>query len=241
MTWGNRFKLLLSFTMVLGIVAAATLLFNQRELRVDSTTASIEAAAIDVGTDYGGLVTAAAVKEGDHVSVGDPLLTLESQLLARDIAQGIVDASTENASADGTYTILSTVDGTVTDMPVTVGSYAQPGDVVGHVDETGTLYIDAQFMLSPADFGRIEDGAQVDLMLPDRSTMAGTVTSLDVETTDGDALVTVRVDSPQLTSGAEDALVAPGTPIEATLHLRDDGPLAGVTDMLVAFAHRIGL
>ena len=48
---------------------------------------------------------------------------------------------------------------------------------------------------SPRDFERIDSDAAVTLTLPDGRDIEGTVTDITVETTDGDAHVTVRVDA----------------------------------------------
>lgn len=241
MTWASRMKFLFGLILVLAIVAAGTLVFNQRELRVDSESAAIESATIAVGAEHGGLVTTSYVEEDEEVSAGDPLATLESEQLQLMVAEGLVDVGEQGVGAGGRYTMYAAVDGNVADLGMQVGSYVQAGDVVAEIDERDTLFVEAQFRLSPADFGRIEDGATVDFVLPDRSMLTGAVDRLDVETVDGDALVTIRVESDDLVWGDGSGLIEPGTPVEATLYLRDDGPLAGVSDMLAEFAHRIGL
>jgi hypothetical protein len=49
------------------------------------------------------------------------------------------------------------------------------------------------------------------------------------------------VDSPELTTGNLGDLTKSGTPVVATIHLRDDGPLAGVSDLTFDFLQQIGL
>jgi hypothetical protein len=44
-----------------------------------------------------------------------------------------------------------------------------------------------------------------------------------------------------LTTGDLGNLTKSGTPVVATLQLRDDGPLAGVSDMAFDFLRQIGL
>lgn len=240
MTWANRFKFTFGLIAVLGIVRAATLVFNQRQTRVDSETATIAAATIQVGSDYSGLVTEVFVEPGDYVATGDQLFTIQSVQFERDLAVNAVSATRPVASTDGTLAVLSSVDGVVSDVTTEVGGLAQVGAPLAEVDQTGTLFVEATFRLSPRDFGRIEDGATVEFMLPNQRVVSGTVSTLDVETVDGDAVVTVHVDAENLMWGDENGLVKPGTPVEATLYLRDDGPLAGVADMVKSFLHRIG-
>ena len=116
-----------------------------------------------------------------------------------------------------------------------------PGSVLATIDAEGSLYAEAEFVLTPRDFGRIEAGAAVVLRLPDGREIGGKVTDLTVETVEGDAHVTAKVEAGGLVGATSDPLVKPGTPLTATLHLRNDGPLAGVHDALSDFAAKIGL
>jgi len=241
MTWTNRFKFSFGLIVVFAIVGAATLVFNQRQLRVDSETGAIAASTVQVVTDYPGFITDVSVKEGDQVAAGDPLFTLQSLQLQRDAAAGVVSNTREGASPDGVLTVFATADGVVSDVLVEVGEYSQPGAALADVDETGTLFVEAQFKLSPLDFGRIEDGATVEYLLPNQQVLTGSVSTLEVETVDGEAVATIHVDAAGLVWGDQQGLIQTGTPVEATLYLRDDGPLAGVSDRLKSFMHRVGL
>lgn len=240
MTWGARFKLVTGILGVLLVVAALTVVFNQRQTQVLSTSAQIEAERYDVGTDYGGVVLERYVDNGDTVHEGEPLFAVESVSLQRDIAQELVAASSTLA-ADGTVVVRASVDGVVSDLTTDAGGYAGAGTVVAAIDRAGTRYATAEFILSAKDFARVEDAASVDLRLPDGRMLVGTVADLTVTTVDGDAHVVARVDSEALAAGDADALMQPGTPVEATLHLRDDGPLAGVTSALADLARKVGL
>ncbi len=60
-------------------------------------------------------------------------------------------------------------------------------------------------------------------------------------TEQGQALTEVRVDSESLKESNLATLTKPGTPVVATLQLRDDGPLSGVTDAVFDFLRQIGL
>ncbi len=241
MTWLNRLKLLLGLGVVVTIVVASTLVFNQRQLRVDSTSATIAAAEVHAGTDYGGYVSETLVQEGDAVEAGQVIVVLQSQDLANDIKRGTLKANGSTILKDGTYSVTAPVDGIVASLETTTGSYTTPGSVIATVYEAGTMYIEAEYLMSPDAFGRIEDDAVVEWTLPDRQTWTGTVESLEVTTSDGDAEVVARIESGALEWGADNGLMVAGTPLTTSLTLRDDGPLAGVKDALADFAHRIGL
>ncbi|ANP73362.1 HlyD family efflux transporter periplasmic adaptor subunit [Cryobacterium arcticum] len=243
MTWTNRFKLFFGLIGVVGVVAVLTLVFNQRQAQVMSDSASIEAAEFPVGSDYGGTVVDRLVTEGDRVTAGQALFTVQSPILQADLAQGLVtpESPAYTVGDDGMLTITASVDGTLADVTAERGSFVQPGQVLATVNQAGSLFVSAEFMLTSGDYARIEPGAAVDIVLPNQTRLAGTLDTVDVQTADGQAETTARVVSSGLVDDAANGLVAPGTPVSATLELRDDGPLAGVGDGLFTFLRTIGL
>jgi len=243
MTWANRFKMFVGLIVVVGIVAVLTLVFNQRQAQVMSASASIQAAEYPVGSDYGGTVLDRLVDEGDQVSAGQALFTLQSPTLMADLAEGLVTADNVaySVAEDGILTLTASVDGILTDISTERGSFVQAGQVLAVIDKTGSLFVSADFVLTAGDYARIEPGAAVDIVLPNQTRMAGTMETLDVQTADGQAQTTARVISPDLVDGGANGLIAPGTPVTATIALRDDGILAGASDGLFTFLRTIGL
>jgi multidrug resistance efflux pump len=173
---------------------------------------------------------------------------VRSLQLQRDLAAGIVTASTVASAAtaavpddDGTMMLTATVNGTVNDLAVAQGGFAQAGGVVAVIERSDSLFVEAEFLLSARDYGRIEDAAPVELLLPNQRILRGHVESVDVETVLGEAKSTLRVVSDELVDGESNHLIADGTPVVATLTLRDDGPFAGAVDLLSDFIRKIGL
>jgi len=242
-TWANRIRLGLGLVVVLAVVAVCTVAFNQRQLRAESTSASIDAQRYAVGTIYAGTIVEQLVEAGDEVEAGETLFRVRSPLLARDLASEYITAADLGVAvdADGTFAVPATVDGTVADVISPVGDFAQSGHVLATVDRAGTLTVTAEFTLTPRDYGRIAAGAAVDILLPDDRTIRGAVTEIDVETIEGRATSTITIESVTLEKQAIEGMYRPGTPVRAMLHLRDDGPLAGVVDMLRDSLRRIGL
>ena len=78
----------------------------------------------------------------------------------------------------------------------------------------------------------------VSLRLPDDRTVEGTVQAVSVTTENGQAKTRVTVGSDALKDPKIAELTHPGTPVAATLSLRDDGPLAGPTDGLRCLPHQ---
>lgn len=246
MTWTNRLRLFLGFVGVVLLVAACTLVFNQRQTEVTSVAASIQAQEYAVGTDYGGTVTKEFVQEGDTVKVGDKLFEVQSLQLQQDIDNKIVSpddtTSAYTLGPDGVMTFTAAVAGTMAKIDVKAGGYVQSGTELGTIDRANSLFVSSNFILTPRDYERISRGASVDLQLPNTTVLEGTVRQITVETDiTGQAKTTVEVASTDLKDGAYSGLTMPGTPIDATLHLRDDGPLAGVSDGFHGFMRQIGL
>ncbi|MDN4471422.1 biotin/lipoyl-binding protein [Demequina zhanjiangensis] len=241
MSWMNKLRFGLGLLAVVLIGAAATVVFNQREHRIDSIAGMIQAVEHPIGTDYAGLVTAVFVSLGDEVEVGDPLMTISSTSLERDIADGLIDASDGDVTPEGTLTVLASVDGIVTEVGVASGSYAWQGAPVATISETDTLFVTSDFLVNRLDFGRIPDVEYVEITLPDATVVTGMLETFDVEQAGPDSLVTATISSTELDWGTVHGLVAPGTPVLSTLNLADSGIMAGVGDMLSSFVHRIGL
>jgi multidrug resistance efflux pump len=243
MTWGNRFRLLGGLIIVVIIVGAATLVLNQRESQVASTTASIKAISYSVGSDYAGTVVKQSVKQGDKVKQGDPLITIQSANLTADLAneKPKPTSTAYTVGSDGQLTLNATQPGIVSKVNASVGGFVSAGQPLATIDRTGTLYTLATFKLDPYDFSRIQKGARVDLALPNSQKVVGTVSVVRVQTVKGTADASVEIASHGLEIGSHNGLVQPGTPVTAVMHLREDGPFAGVKQTMHALLLQIGL
>ena len=243
MTWANRLKLLLGFVVAVAIVGACTLVFTQRQSSARSSSASITAEVFSVGASYAGTVVAQDVEVGDAVSAGDVMFTVRSPQLVRDLESEVITASDLDGvdAKAGTYDVVATVDGTVASVTAPVGDFVGGGTEVATVEQDGSMEVAARFTLTPRDYGRIAQGSRVDLQLPNDTTLSGVVDAVEVETVDGQAASTITVVSTALAHEKIGGLYRPGTPVVATLHLRDDGPLAGLGDAMRDFLRRLGL
>jgi multidrug resistance efflux pump len=243
MTWASRLKFFTGILGVLIVVAGLTLIFNQRQSQTTSTSASLEAERYPVGIDYGGTVINSLVKDGDRVTKGQTLFTLQSPSLQADLAKGLLkpETITYTVTDSGVITLTAAVAGTIADVTTEAGSFVQAGQLLANIDRSGSLFVSAEFELTGREYSRVEDGASVKILLPNQTTIAGTVKSISVETVRGSAQTTVKVSSDGLTDGAFNGLVKRGTPVTASLALRNDGILSGISDGFFAFVHKIGL
>lgn len=247
MTWTNRFKLLGGVIGVIVIVAVATLILNKRESQVASTSASISAVSYSVGSDYAGTVTTQSVKEGDKVKKGDPLLTIQSTSLMTYIStlatqnKSLPTTTAYTVSDNGSLTLIATQPGVVARVRASIGGFVGAGDALVTIDRSGSLYALAKFKLDPYDFSRVQKGAQVEIVLPNTQRVLGKVSVVRVSTVRGQANTEVEVSSRQLDFGGHNGLVEPGTPVTALMHLKDDGPLSGVTNTFRTLLLQVGL
>jgi multidrug resistance efflux pump len=229
MSWRKRIGLALGLLSVLVLAAGLTMIVNYNSGKVDSKSASLSAEDYPVGTDYSGTVTAQFVHVGDHVDAGQPLFEVESATLQRDIAQKLVnkDNLTYEVKDDDTMVVTATNAGQVEQIQYAQGAFVPANSTIATVQEAGTMYVEADFLLSAKDYSRIPSGATVDVVLPNNQKISATVQQLQVRTEDGQARTTIRAYSDDLANGT--GLFAVGTPVQATLHLTNDGVVTDVT------------
>lgn len=244
MTWTNRLRLTAGLIAVIALVAALTIVFNQRQHRAQSLTATISTNAYEVGAGYGGTVTKQYVEENDIVKVGDKLFTMQSPALSQDVANKVKVKDTEAydvSTKKGTITYKATVAGQVEQLGARLGTTLTGGQPFAKITVTGSQFVDAQFVLTPRDYERVQVGAPVSILLPNNDKVEGSVSTIKVSTEQGNAAAEIRVDSPELANPDLSTLTRSGTPVVATVQLRDDGPLAGTNDAVFAFLRQIGL
>ncbi|HHU37958.1 MAG TPA: efflux RND transporter periplasmic adaptor subunit [Propionibacterium sp.] len=244
MTWANRFRLLVGVTVILALMAALTLLYNQRQSRVASTTAAIDVPTAVVGSGYGGVVTLSSVELGQPVTAGQELFVVHSPDMLHAVSQGSDPQSNEAYRVDteaGTITYTAVIDGQVTGLTATAGSYLPPGASLATLSADSPRTVLAEYVLEPTDYGRVERGAAVTVNLADDQQVEGTVSDVTVVTEDGQAVTRVRVEAPGLTDPRYEHLTRGGSPVQAVLSLRDDGILAGPTHEMLSFLTKIGL
>ena len=244
MTWTIRLRLAATLLVTLVVVAALVVIFNQRQHTIASTSATIVAPSVTVASNYDGTVIRSYVDVGSDVTKGEKLFEVSSVSLQQDLANDVKIADSDALRVDeetGTLTYLATTDGTVTQIEAEPGSYlgaTQPLAVI--TGESGRV-VEAQYTLTPGQYGLIDRGATVELSLPDDSTVMGEVDSAVVETVEGKAVVTVRVTSEELNDRDLHLVATDGAPVSAVIQLRDEGVFAGPTDALRSFVRKVGL
>lgn len=244
MTWINRLRLLAGLLVVFGIVGAATIILNQRESQVASTSASIQTLSYSIGSDYAGIVVEQTVKQGDEVTQGQPLMTIQSPTLTQALSSTTITVPTSSAyrvTDDGMLELLATENGVISQIDASVGGFVAAGQPLATIDRGEGMFVRADYSLEAYNFARVEKGAWVEIILPDHSRIGGDVTDIRVTTVDGLADAAVTIGSDELVMGEAGGLIASGTPVTAILHLEEEGPLAGVKSAWLQFLEQIGV
>lgn len=240
----NHIKLWAGILVVLVVMAALTLLFNQRQQQVVSDVARVEAPVSTVASSYGGVVTEIRVSEGDSTSVGQPLFQVTSSSLQEAYALGARPESNEAFDLDparGLVTYKSVADGYVADINAVLGSFVNDGESLATIVGDDDRSVIATYTLSPLDYGRVEVGSHTEILLPNNTMLTGEVASVHVTSENGETVSEVRVVSDQLNTAELGTLGQRGTPVSVIMPLRDDGFLAGPTDAVLSFLTKIGL
>ncbi|GEL93726.1 HlyD family efflux transporter periplasmic adaptor subunit [Cellulomonas composti] len=241
MTWRIRFRLLAGLLVVLVVAALATYHVNVRRGTAVSDSAQILAQSYVVGTPYAGLVVGQQVEVGDEVVAGAPLFVVDSASLERDLADGTVSAAGASTTidADGDLVILATDAGVVTDVAAQEGTFVSAADHLATVQRAGTLYVQAEYTLSPKEYARVPQDATVTIELPNSATVTGHVERVQVTTVAGQAQAVVTVASDDLEDGGQNGLMNAGTPVVASLALRNDGVVTTVSDAVTSYVRGV--
>ncbi|MEN0129120.1 MAG: HlyD family efflux transporter periplasmic adaptor subunit [Brevundimonas sp.] len=227
MTWAGRFRLLAGLLVVLLITAFATYKLNESRGIATSASAQILGKSYNVGTPYAGLVVRQGVEVGDTVRKGQTLFVIDAASLHADNAPGVPE--TTHLDDEGRLVVTASGPGVVTALTATEGTFVQAAADLATVQRSGTLYVQAEYTLSAKEYARVPDAAAVTITLPNQRALAGHVDRVQVETVDGKAQAVLTVVSDGLVQGDQDGLVSAGTPVVATLHLRNDGIVTTVS------------
>jgi multidrug resistance efflux pump len=235
MTWRKRIGLALGLLSVVVLAAGLTMIVNSNSGKVAGKSASLMAEDYPVGTDYSGTITEQYVKVGDEVAAGQPLFEVQSATLERDLAQGLVnkDNLTYEVKNDNTLVITATNAGQVQDIAYADGAYVPANSTIATVQEAGTMYVAADFLLSAKDYARIPAQAELQIVLPNNQKITAAVSEIKVSTENGEARTIIKAYSDELANGT--GLFAVGTPVESTLILTNDGIVTDVTNTVTGW------
>jgi hypothetical protein len=185
-----------------------------------SSKAVFAADTSSIGTDYPGLIVKQNVEEGDKVTKGQILFEIKSAQLSEAIANKTVTISSLPFSVDPTTNnilLKSSDDGVVQKITNRLGSFAPAGGIVATVNTVGSLYVVANFKLSPPDYARISKESRLNITLPDNTSMEAVVFDIALVSNGSqvDTVVKARIKNADIS----DFRFSVGTPVQATLQL----------------------
>ena len=225
MTWTSRIRLLGGMLLVLVLAALATYQLNETRGVAVSDSAQILAKTYGVGTPYSGLVVDQLVDVGDPVTTGQQLFVIDSATLQYDVENGFARPATEATQIDaaGRLVVLATGDGVITEVLSERGTFVQSAAQLATVQRANTLYVQAEYTLTPNEYARVADDATATVVLPNQRAITAHVSEVQVETVAGSAQAVLTLTGASLKDGAENGLVSAGTPVTAELQLDNDG------------------
>jgi multidrug efflux pump subunit AcrA (membrane-fusion protein) len=220
MSFWKRLRFFFGIVFVILLVGALVLYLNSIMSVVHAYRAKLAADAINVGTDYPGLVVKQNINPGDKVNKGDVLFDIKSPQLSDSISKGEVSSRSlpfKIDSSTGDILVTASDDGVIEKVNSQTGSYVPQGAVLATIDTVGSLYVVANYHLTPPDYARVERGGMVDLTFPDNSQQQAKIFAISI-TNDGDQVSTV-VKARLQHANLSDYQFSVGTPVQATLHL----------------------
>ena len=231
MSFLTRVKYLFGTLLVLSAVGALTVHLNDRISTVHAAAATLTAHEYPVGTSYSGLLVANHTHVGDTVHAGDVLFVVQSNDLARDIANHAVKPAKApyDVRHHDELVIRAPSAGKVVKVGYVQGAFLPPDAKLASIQKAGTMRVDAKFHLSPREYALIRKADAVQVTLPNDRTVRAKVTRLTVTTKGDQAETEVRARAPQFDNRG---LFSAGTPVRAQVRLNDHGVVHRVQNVV---------
>lgn len=220
MKFTTRIKFFIGIIVVFAVTGLLVLYLANSMSVAHSSKAVLAADASSIGTDYAGLVVKQHVEEGDKVQKGQTLFEIRSAQLNSDLANKIVSSSSLpfSINPDNNDILLkASDDGVVQKINYRQGSFAPVGGIVATLNTVGSLYVVANFKLSPPDYARISKDSKLEITFPDNTKMQATVFNITLAA-NGDHVDTV-VKARLKNADISDFRFSVDTPVQATLQL----------------------
>ena len=220
MKFTSRIKFFMGIVIVLIVVGLLVFYLINSMSVSHSSKAALAADASSIGTDYAGLVVKQNVEEGDKVQKGQTLFEIRSAQLNDAItSKTVVPRSLPFSIDPATNDILlkASDDGVVQKINYHQGSFVPTGGIVATVNTVGSLYVVANFKLSPPDYARISKNSKLEITFPDNTRMQATVFNIALASNEGhvDTVVKARLKNADIS----DFRFSVDTPVQATLQL----------------------
>jgi multidrug efflux pump subunit AcrA (membrane-fusion protein) len=222
MKFTTRIKFFIGILIVFIIVGLLVFYLVSSMSVSHSSKAVLAADASSIGTDYAGLIVKQNVEEGDKVQKGQTLFEIASAQLNDAITNKTVAPSSLPFSinpSNNDILVKASDDGVVQKINYRQGSFVPSGGIVATVNTVGSLYVVANFRLSPPDYARINKNSKLEITFPDNTKMQATVFNITLASNDGhvDTVVKARLKNADIS----DFRFSVDTPVQATLQLNN--------------------
>lgn len=218
MSFRNRIHLILGILFVVLLTGGLLLYLDYSMAHVSSVSAKLLSDTYTVGTDYSGIITEQYVTVGQHVNAGDKLFTIQSSLLNADITSGTIAKNAVGYTLDNQNDIVLTAtgSGTVSQIDYIAGSFVPASKEIATITKSGSLYVEASYILSPPDYARVKNGDIVQVTLPNDQKVSASIFNVSVQSSGENVLTVVDARLGGLDAGSA---FSAGTPVSAELQL----------------------
>lgn len=190
---------------VAGVCTAGLVYSFDQTHRIDTDVSTLRTAQISVGSPWAGTIKSVHVVDGQEVSGGQELLTVQSPTLVQALAadeEVTLQSEHYEVRDDGTAVVLAPNDGIVRGVPTQPGTYVVANNVLATIDVGGGgVAVESHVTLTAEEYQRLGSDPVLDVVLPDGSTVRTDVYDVDFDVADaGDhgTRATVRSRSEEL-------------------------------------------
>lgn len=225
MKTSGKFRVFIGIITVFLIVGLLTVALNVSMSTSSSVKAELDAQARSVGTDFAGLVVKQNIEEGQAVEENDILFEIDSPQLKQSLANGTVMADSLSVTLNSDTNdvqLRATNSGVIEEIFFREGAYVTGSTVVATMYVVDSVFVKANFKLSPNDYARIEKNTPIDVLFPDNTKKEATVTTVNLESSEDKESVETVVTAKISDVDMSDFRFSVGTPVNATLHLEQN-------------------
>lgn len=211
--------------MAIAVAAGGLVYANAQSLTVPSSSARLTTESYRLGTPYAGTIQDMRIQQGSRVTQGQELFTLQSPTLQQAMQkEGFANAAVGyRIQAGGVMIFTAARAGVVQQVNAKIGSFVKEDAIVAQIAIASTVHLQATFSLNARDYARVPKNGEVDIAMPDGSTVRAKIYFLQAGAlADGRAPTVVLARSPRIEL-TDYSLV--GAPVAARLRLVDgSGP-----------------
>jgi pyruvate/2-oxoglutarate dehydrogenase complex dihydrolipoamide acyltransferase (E2) component len=221
----SKLKLFFALTITIIIVSLLGLYLSYSLSHKDSFEASIAADTFQVGSTFAGTITDITVQEGDTVSIGQTVATIQSPDIAEAIIENrISDNNSFKVTDDQTIALLSSQPGTVREILFSRGSFVSSSDVIIKLDEISDPYVEAIFKLLPPDYDRVTTSTKLVITLPNNDTFEAEVDDITIQRTqdENEEGIDTLIKAIPTNTFSDQRKFPVGTPLKTRMFLQDE-------------------